>query len=363
MVHLRCFRLFPLALCLAACASTGGQPQSLNAGPAAASVSPSAAASSPVAAKPAASAAALAPFRVAVIGTAPSDVFFAVGKDAGIFARHGLNMDVQGVDGGASAKALLAGEIEARHGGPSSLIAAQASGADLKIVATTIGVYDSVVLVPDSITSLDQLRGKKVGGPGETATTTVGLLHLLSAAGMERGRDYTFISTGTSGGLSGPVAALMAHQIDAIGTQPEVARQALDQGGFHVLVDLAKRPDIASAYEGIDMQASYVQQYPDRVQAMIDGVIESVRFIRENKQPTQDAIRKYYRITDQAALDATYQREVELLAKSPLPVRSQFDDFIAALPKDAKPPTEAQMTALVEPRFVNDAIRRGLTNY
>jgi NitT/TauT family transport system substrate-binding protein len=338
------------ALAISACGGTSAAPAG----------SPST--SSSAAVSPAASAA-LAPFRLAINGTTPVDVFAWIALDQGIFAKHGLKVDLQGMNGSASMQALIAGDIDSAVHSPPLVLAAQANNADMKVVAVMSPVYDHVMVVSNDITSPDQLRGKKVGAPSLTAPEAASLKRVLAKSGLQQGKDYTLVETGNSGGQSGVVAALATHQIDGIATQLEVARQALDQGGFHILFDLATMPDLVAANEVVALKGSYVQANPARVQALVDSMIESIRFMHENKAATEDAFRKHYKLDNQQDLDDRYDRELQVTAKKPTPTKDEFADVAAAMPKDAKAVTDDQMAAMLDTRFVDDAVKRGLTNF
>src|SRR5437870_8882996 len=75
-----------------------------------------------------------APFRLAINGTTPVDVFAWIALDHGIFTRHGLKVELQGMNGAASMQALIAGDIDSTVHSPPLVLAAQANDADLKVV-------------------------------------------------------------------------------------------------------------------------------------------------------------------------------------------------------------------------------------
>src|SRR5205823_11050392 len=113
--------------------------------------------------------------------TSVDSSFVFLTQSAGIFARHGLNVDIQGMNGSASMNALVGGDLDAvMHSGTQLVVAGIANGSQLKIVAVMSHVYNAILVAPNDIASLDQLRGKKVGAPSGTSTQSQGVRHALA---------------------------------------------------------------------------------------------------------------------------------------------------------------------------------------
>ena len=113
--------------------------------------------------------------RLATNPVSPSNGFVWVGMKAGVLASPGLNVDLQGLGGSQRASALISGQIDAEAGGgPQELVAANAHGSKLTIVATFSRKFDDVLLVPNEITSVEQLKGKKIGAVTTTSVDAQG---------------------------------------------------------------------------------------------------------------------------------------------------------------------------------------------
>ena len=310
----------------------------------------------------AAPSASAAPVKISSNAIVANGVFAWLTQDQGIFAKHGVAVDLQGFNAGQAAmNSLVAGELDgAVYPGPQLILSAQASGTDLKVVAELQTVYDFMLVVPNDVTSPEQLKGKKLGSTTTTSISTESAERLLHRSGLEAGKDYQFVSTGTTSGQATTVAALIAHEVDFATLAPDFANQVTSKGGHHVLVDLVK-VDLPVAAQSLVFRASYVQQHADVVQKVVDGLIEGVQFLKTHKTETEAMLKSRYQIDDQAALDATYNREVELLTNDPLPDKTQFAEEAAFADKSGPQITDATIAAVVEPRFVQAAEKRGLT--
>ncbi len=316
--------------------------------------------SSPTAAAPSASAQTV---RLATNPVSPSNGFVWVGKKTGVLDSPGLRVDVQGLGGAQRSGALVAGQIDAEAGGgPQELVAANARGSRLTIVATFSRRFDDVLLVPNEITSVDQLKGKKIGAVTTTSVDAQGLVFFLRKYGMEPGRDYSIIGVGVSASQAGPAAAMAARQIDGALLQDDFARGVVAQGAFHVLADLYNT-DLTLPGVPLDFRADFIHQHPDLVQKTVDGLIWSVRYTKEHPAETKADWSARYKIDDPARTDTMYQREMELWQSDPLPDVDAVKDVIDFMSLTTPDVTSLDPSALIDSRFVADAEKRGLTNF
>ncbi len=105
------------------------------------------------------------PIRVAYSGIAATGTPLWLAKDAGIFARHGLEADLVTVRSAPlQVSALVSNEVQFVRGSASSMLSAAAQGAKLKILLSLFAERASYdFLVSSSITNPRDLRGKRSG--------------------------------------------------------------------------------------------------------------------------------------------------------------------------------------------------------
>lgn len=310
-----------------------------------------------------ASAAPTTPFRFAIGGSVPSSAWVWLTADSGLFAKNGIDVDLRPMTGQAQTNAMVAGDLDGElHNGVALVLSAAANGAAFKIVADMQPVYDQQLIVPDGITRPEQLKDKKIGTQTGTSANIIATEHYLSQHALTAGKDYTIVQTGSAGSEAGMVAALLGHQVDAISVTPVAAEPVVARGGYHVLVDLAKS-EVRSAGQIVVVQAPFVQQHPATVQKLVDSLISGVRYLREHKAEAETAMKVHFKMTDQAAMDTLYQRQVEILTNVPTVAKADFADVMSTMPKNGPHLSDAQLTAMLDNRFVEDATKRGLTNF
>lgn len=136
-----------------------------------------------------------------------------VAEDEGIYRAAGLNMTVRhhGGDEGLFT-ALTAGEEDMVLASGDELYQAREQGMDLVSVGTYYQRYPVTIVVPEEspISTVKDLKGKKIGVPGEYGSSWFGLLAILRNASMNID-DINVVSIGYT-----QQAALAGKQVDAI---------------------------------------------------------------------------------------------------------------------------------------------------
>src|SRR5581483_8442498 len=275
----------------------------------------------------------------------------------------GLAVDLQNMNGSAAMGALIGGDVDFLiHTGPSLVLSAYANGTPLKILGAMEDVYDEILVAPSSITSVEQLRGKKIGGSSLSSANTLAAKRLLADHGMQAGKDYTLVETGSSASEAGIAAQLLSHQIDAGALTTDFADKLVAQGGFHVLVDFAET-DVHVASQVVTLRTPFIAQHRDVVQRLVDSLFDAARYYKSHKAEAVAAMRLHYKLEDQAQMEKLWERQSELLAKVPTVAKEDFADIIPQLPKDTPARSDDKLAALLDLSFVNDAAKRGLGQY
>ncbi|SFS11181.1 ABC-type nitrate/sulfonate/bicarbonate transport system, substrate-binding protein [Agrococcus baldri] len=133
-------------------------------------------------------------------------------------------------------QALIGGDVNIASMGPSTVMAANAAGADLRIVANNNVIDQLIVAAPDVQTCAD-LDGRTVAYHSEGSTSTAHLMRYLEDNCPEASPEFLVIS-----GSGNRAAALLEGQIDGTIVRLEdwVAATATDDGGTTVLATLAE---------------------------------------------------------------------------------------------------------------------------
>jgi NitT/TauT family transport system substrate-binding protein len=234
-----------------------------------------------------------------------------VAREEGLFKRYGLDVEPVFFRGGQLAtQALAAGEPPLVNVG--TIVQANLTGYNLVLIAAVETRYWQLVFVRPGITSLEQLRGKKLGISGFGSATHYAALILLKHLNLEPNKDIALIPGGPDAERLG---ALMAGKIDAsffnLSTAP-IARKL----GFSDLLQIA---DLGVEVQGNGLATSraYIKTNRDTVKSALKGYIEGIHFIHANKPQSQKVFAKYMRTSDPEVLEVSYQNYVKTIPKKP----------------------------------------------
>jgi len=157
----------------------------------------------------------------------------AIGVRAGIFAKHGLDLDLLYTQGGGETlQAVISGSVDiGLAAGTGTVMGAYAKGAPIRIIAAgTTGASDLYWYVPAAspIRSFKDISGKTVAYSTNGASTHITLLALLKHYGVKA----VPIATG-AGAVTFTQA--MSGQIDVGWGSPPFGLDAIDDGRIRVI--------------------------------------------------------------------------------------------------------------------------------
>lgn len=134
-------------------------------------------------------------------------------KDDAFFSERGIDARIRhhGADEGLFT-ALISGEEDVVIASGDEALVAAASGMDLVSIGSYYRSYPGVVIVPDdsSVTELSDLKGKKIGIPGEYGSNWYATLAALAEGGLSLD-EVTIVSIGYT-----QQAAIAAKEVNAV---------------------------------------------------------------------------------------------------------------------------------------------------
>jgi NitT/TauT family transport system substrate-binding protein len=167
-----------------------------------------------------------------------------IGKRAGIFKKHGLDLDILYTNGGGETlQAVISGSVDIGIGaGTSGVLGAFAKGAPVRILlAGATGASDLYWYVPAAspLKSFKDLDGKTVAYSTNGASTHITVLALINHFGV----SAKPVSTGAA---AVTLTQAMSHQIDVGWASPPFGLDALDEGRIRLI---ARGSDAASTHD------------------------------------------------------------------------------------------------------------------
>lgn len=231
-----------------------------------------------------------------------SHVALWVAKEAALFDKHGLNVELIYLGGGQATKVLLAGTSPIISiSGPAPVTAA-VQGADTVLLSCVLNTFIFSIMSRPEIEKPEGLVGKKIGISRFGAATDFALRYVLRRWGMEAGRDVTILQIG---GVPEILSAIQARSIDAgVLSSPSTLRAR--KAGLRELVDMGT---LGIEYPGscIVTTKSFLKENRQTAKEFLKAYLEGVQRTLNNQAFASRVIRKYTRVTDPEVIAVTYQ--------------------------------------------------------
>lgn len=273
--------------------------------------------------------------RLGYSGTGLNNYVLEMGKRQGIFRKNSLEMEIVYVNSGSLlSQALIAGTFDLSFSQGSEAMIAKLRGADVRIAAVIANRFNHVYLAAPSITSIKQLKGKRVAvsrfGSGSHFQTNLA----LSAGGLDPEKDVTVLQIGNSGAR---IAAILSGVVDGTIMAADFVPRAKREG-FNVLADLADTK-IEYPFLSLNFTGAYLDRNQKLVKALIKSMSESIRALQSDATTAKAVIRSTLRTDDAETVEYALSRSVQVLDRRPFPTQAGIQTVIDELGKEAKSKT------------------------
>ncbi|MBM4264591.1 MAG: hypothetical protein FJ145_24595 [Deltaproteobacteria bacterium] len=270
--------------------------------------------------------------RLGYSGTGINNYVLDMGKRQGIFRKNGIEPEVVYINSGSLlSQGLISGTFDLSFSQGSEAMLAKLRGADVRIAAVVANRFNHVYLTAPSITSLKQLKGKKVAvsrfGSGSHFQTNL----VFKEAGLDPERDVTVLQIGNSGAR---ITAILSGVVDGTIMAADFVPRAKREG-FNVLYDLAETK-IEYPFLSLNFSGSYLDRNQRLVKALIKSMSESVRALQSDANMAKAVIRSALRTEDAETVDYALTRSIQVLDRRPFPTPAGIQTVIDELGKEAK---------------------------
>ncbi|HLG72788.1 MAG TPA: ABC transporter substrate-binding protein [Chloroflexota bacterium] len=278
-------------------------------------------------------------------------------KEAKIFDKNGLDVDVRLIAGGAtSMAAVVSGETPFSHLGGSEALSSAVGGADIEVLAITSPTASFVLEVANDIKTPADLKGKRLGISNFGGSSDIALHVALKELGLDPDKDVNITPAGST---ANRFAALQAGQLQGAMELPQDAVR-LEQNGFHKLYDEAATHRPATG-QGIVAQRAYVNAHRDVAQKYVDSIIQAGVYAKNHRDETISTIMQYTKTDDRAAVANAYDFYMQnTYTPTPFPKPELWADVQWVLGQKNEKIKDFDLNKLVDQSFVQSAVDRGL---
>jgi NitT/TauT family transport system substrate-binding protein len=252
-----------------------------------------------------------------------------VAKEAGIFQKNGLDVQLIFFTGGTTAiLALVSGDVPMTQVAGPGLVNSALAGSDSVFVAAGITSLNYVLMGRPDVKKPEQLKGGTIAISRFGSATDSIARFALRKIGLTPGKDVTLVQVG-----SGPARldATMTGRVTAAVINPPSSFIA-EKKGLNVLADIAQM-GLVFQHTGAATTRRFIKEHPEVVRRYVKAHVEAVHRIWTDKEITVRALARY--------MGQGIEREI--LEKSRASILTE-----ALLPKKQVPSLEGLKTVLEE---------------
>lgn len=235
--------------------------------------------------------------RIALPSHTIAATHYYVGRSLGIFESYGFEPQILVLEPRAALAALLTGDLDF-YTATGTTTRAALRNVPVRVIMVGLNRPDHALVAAKEITSVEQLRGKVLGGYTAQATVNVILVELLRRKGLKPD-EYKILNVGTArlpALINGNVPAAVLNGLETV--------KAVKQG-FRALARAADEIELATG--GFGASIASLQSKRDIFRSVVQAVLESIRITASQKERVLPVLMKQFSITHE---DAAYLYDI-----------------------------------------------------
>ena len=278
------------------------------------------------------------------LGTAVSYV----GVDAGLFKKHGLNIEEIPIRDTLSAgvQSLLGVDLLIGFGSPLAILQPVATGADITLIGAHVSFDEFGMGVGNGIASVKDLKGKKVGVSALGSRSDLVARVILRRAGLDPARDVDVVAAGLS-----PARALAVSKnlIQGAPLTREVAEEAKKLG--IKILDLNSVPIVTDMFI---TTRSYAKREEETLRRFMKGYAAAIHHFVTRRDESLTILKKYFPASQGLSLDAMYDSFLPRLRPLPELNREAVQALVDVGPVVDQKTKSLKPADIMETRFLDE---------
>jgi NitT/TauT family transport system substrate-binding protein len=272
--------------------------------------------------------------------------------EGGFFRKHGLEVELVHVVGGAPAvQALLSREVQFGQVSGLPVLESSLQDSGIMILAGLLNTMNYQFIVGKEIKRPDQLKGKTVAVSRMGSSSDFATRYALDRYGLVPEKDVTIIEMGSQ---PERFSALRTGKIHGVMLEVPLTLKAKEMG-FPVLTDLQS---LGLEYQATVLAAtrSTIKSRPDLTRKVLMAYVEGIHYFKTHRTEALALLQKRLKLNDPGALLETYEGVgLALIPEKPYPTLRGIQIMLREL-SDQNPKAQSARPE----QFVNSTFLREL---
>ncbi|HUK39774.1 MAG TPA: NrtA/SsuA/CpmA family ABC transporter substrate-binding protein [Candidatus Acidoferrales bacterium] len=259
-----------------------------------------------------------------------------VAKDAGYFAKIGLNVEPIFIRGGALITvAIMSGQLQFSGAGAESVVTARIEGGDVVLLACPSDLEPIYLVTRPEIKSAAELKGKFSAVTRLGSSTHFYLRAALRAVGLDPEKDMTLLQLGAGPEMA---VALESGRISAAALNIRYALPFLRRN-WPVLVDLTKT-DLVYPSSCVASSRTFVKSDPKAVADFLSAYVAGIQLIKKDPGFAERSLAKWTREKDPYVVSKSVEVHARIFKTTPYVPDKGIENVIKDLANRRNVPKE-----------------------
>ena len=213
-------------------------------------------------------------------------IIFPLAQERGYMKEEGIDLKVTFMEPTPSIQALVADSIQLTGSGGSALVAIARGNIPAKVVLAVNDRVHQWILSRPNITSINDLKGKKIATTGVASISTFMFKNLLPKYGIDGNKDVVFVDPG----VGNQAAALMSGAVDAAIVSVEQRYAGVDNG-MKELMYLGN--EVKNSWGTSAASEKFMKEQPRLMAGFTRATLKALRLIKRDREGTIAAFTKF----------------------------------------------------------------------
>jgi NitT/TauT family transport system substrate-binding protein len=272
-------------------------------------------------------------------------------KEAGIFARNGLDVQAVRVHASVGVMALMSGELQFVLASGPVVVDSALRGSNAVYIAGGMSTLDFVLVTRPEIKTAEQLKGSTVGLSAFRGANPTATRFALQKLGLGP-KDVSLIVVG---GTSERIASLRLGKIQGTLFSPPQNITA-QREGFNALADVAEL-GLPFVHIGVATTRTFIRDNPDIVHRHVKSHIEAISAMKTDREMAIKTLAKYLgQIKDRDVLIKSYEAAVpdNRISRKQYPYLAGLQMALDLLAEENPKAKGAKPEDFVDSRFIKE---------
>lgn len=278
------------------------------------------------------------------IGTAVSYV----GVDSGLFKKHDVEIEELPIRDTLSAgvQSLLGVDLLIGFGNPLAILQPVAGGADISLVGAHVSFDQYGMGVASSISTIQDLRGKKVGVSALGARSDLVARVILRRAGLDPGKDVEVVAAGLSPARALAISKNLVQgaplSLDLVAGAQKMGIKILEVKPVPVVTDL------------IMTTRSFIKREEDSVRRFMKAYAAAIHHFVTKRDDSLAILKKYFPGNQSVTVDVMYDSFAAQLRPLPELIPEAIQALVDVGVVGDQRTKSLKPADIIEPRFLEE---------